>query len=212
MAMRIMNMPFIILGEFEVENDSRWVDLGLDVFWADRNLGAESPTEYGDYYAWGELEPKDFFSWQDYQYGQQKETSYMGKVWFVMTLYDIAGVPNYDAAYNLWGKYSRLPYATEFEQLQQSCVWEAVDYGGVSGVRVTGVNGNSIFLPNAGNVDKSDHLKCGESGYYWTGSYFAGGIMAGAQMCEIDGVDNIDVYTTSSCYLGQSIRPVKDIR
>lgn len=200
------------VGEFEVESDGRWVDLGLDVFWADRNLGAESPTEYGEYYAWGELEPKESYSWINYEHGQNVDSGYMGNYWLVRPLYDIAGVFRYDAAYTMWGDYSRLPYAIEFEQLQELCVWEMVDEGGISGVRITGVNGNSIFLPNAGNIDETYPLKCGESGYYWTGSYFSIGVSAGAKMCVIDGVDNISICGTSSCYLGQSIRPVKDIR
>ena len=48
--------------------DIEFVDMGLDVLWASCNLGAGRPSDYGGYYAWGEVEPKEFYSWGNYKY------------------------------------------------------------------------------------------------------------------------------------------------
>ena len=45
-----------------------YVDLGLSVKWATCNVGAEKPEDYGDYFAWGETEPKTDYSWSTYKF------------------------------------------------------------------------------------------------------------------------------------------------
>ena len=110
------------------------VDLGLSVKWASWNLGAGSPEEIGGLYAIGELQPKEEFTWENYQ---------------VST--DISGcfsATKYDAAFNLWGKDWRLPTEGELSELRYNCNLTYTEQNGVKGLLVTGPNGNSIFLPD----------------------------------------------------------------
>ena len=123
------------------------VDLGLSVKWACCNIGANSPEEYGGYYAWGESEKKDSCVWHTYKWHNNDTGD--------MTMYnDTDGKkelsPEDDTAQTLWGKDWRMPTQTEIQELMDRCKWEWVSVNGVSGYRVSG-NGNSIFLPAAGS-------------------------------------------------------------
>lgn len=107
------------------------VDLGLSVKWASWNMGATAPEELGGMYAIGELQPKEEFSWENYQ---------------VST--DIKGcfsATQYDAAYNTWGKDWRLPTNNEILELVQKCSGVYTEQNGVPGILLTGSTGNSIF-------------------------------------------------------------------
>ena len=135
-------------------NGHEYVDLGLSVKWATCNIGALSPSEFGDYYAWGETMPKS-----RYIVGNSKTR---GKV-----IADISGSP-YDAARVNWGESWRLPTKTEFEELKEKCTWRWTSDGGHYGCRVQGPNGNSIFLPAAGWRDGTALNDAGERGSYWS--------------------------------------------
>lgn len=114
-----------------------WVDLGLSVKWATCNVGASKPEDYGHYFAWGETSTKT-------EYTQDNSKTY-GK-----NIGDIKGNSNYDAARANWGGSWRLPTATEMQELKDECTWEWMTQNGKNGYKVTGPNGNSIFLPAAG--------------------------------------------------------------
>lgn len=119
------------------------VDLGLSVYWASCNLGASKPEEYGNYYAWGETSPKDTYTQANYSYYDSDKASYIdiGS--------DISGT-DYDAArVNLGGEW-RMPTYDEMKELINNCSWEWTQINSVNGYKVTGPNGNSIFLPAAG--------------------------------------------------------------
>ncbi|MCH5319667.1 MAG: PEGA domain-containing protein [Paramuribaculum sp.] len=137
-----------------------YVDLGLSVKWATCNIGATSPEEYGDYFAWGVNRPMKVFPFA---------SNYM-------KMYKIWGNPTYDAATSQWGSSWRLPTKEEVKELIDKCKWEHRTYKGVTGCKITGPNGNSIFLPYAGQVSKySIYSKSsiygeGENGAYWTGT------------------------------------------
>jgi hypothetical protein len=119
------------------------VDLGLSVFWASCNLGAESPEEYGDYYAWGETKPKTSYTETNYAYYDDNLKQYTDiGVNISGTQYDAATV-------NLGGDW-RMPTKDEMEELIDNCTWEWIQTNGKNGFKVTGKNGNSIFLPAAG--------------------------------------------------------------
>lgn len=105
--------------------------------WATCNVGANSPEEYGDYYAWGETETKDEYT---------EENSYT----YGVKMNDISGDPKYDVARKKWGDNWRMPTCYEMEELIEECSLEWVEQNGVNGYKVTGPNGNSIFLPAAG--------------------------------------------------------------
>ena len=127
--------------------DDYVVDLGLSVKWATCNVGANSPEEYGDYFAWGETSPKD-----SYTYTNCKTMYYKGMLSHGPTevFEDISGNATYDAARANWGDGWRMPTMAEFMELIDNCTCREEKLNGVSGYRVTGPNGNSIFFPAAG--------------------------------------------------------------
>ena len=118
------------------------VDLGLSVKWATCNVGAESPEEYGDYFAWGETTTKS-----EYTYENSKT--------YKKNIGDIAGNPAYDAATANWCGSWRMPTYDEFNELLNNCTWQWTTQGGKNGYKVTSKKtGNSIFLPAAGYRDE----------------------------------------------------------
>lgn len=140
------------------------VDLGLSVYWSSCNVGAETPEEYGDYFAWGETKAKSSYSRDNYSYYDSNTFRYIeiGE--------DIAGT-EYDAATVNLGNDWRMPTKTEMDELRNNCEWEWTQISGVNGYIVTGKNGNSIFLPAAGwflssliNVNKDLYYNSSE--YY----------------------------------------------
>lgn len=143
--------------EDNIINGYEYVDLGLPsgLKWAVHNVGASAAEDYGDYYAWGEIETKD-------SYTQQNSVTYG------MPMEDISGDSQYDVARALWGETWRLPTREEQKELLDNCTWEWTSQNGVNGYLVTGSNGNSIFLPAAGYKENSSHTEVGEYGYYWS--------------------------------------------
>ena len=130
-----------------------YVDLGLSVKWATCNVGASSPSDYGDYFAWGKTSAKS-------EYTEKSNETY-GK-----DLGDIAGNPAYDAVSANWGGSWRLPTKAEFEELKDNCTWTTKK--GHNGYWVQGPNGNSIFLPAAGWWSRTTLYYVGEKGAYWS--------------------------------------------
>lgn len=127
-------------------DDNRWVDLGLPsgLLWAKYNVGASSPEEYGDYYAWGEVTPKQKYTASNYLHYTKVNGEYSGS--FIGN--DISGT-EYDAAHINWGNGARMPNKSEAEELVKYCNWKYYTYNGVCGGLITGPNNNSIFLPFA---------------------------------------------------------------
>jgi len=119
------------------------VDLGLSIYWCSCNVGAESPEEYGNFYAWGETKTKSSYSQDNYSYYDKDKAKYIdiGD--------DIAGT-EYDAATVNLGSDWRMPTKVEIQELLNNCSWEWTQIKGVNGYKVTGPNSNSIFLPAAG--------------------------------------------------------------
>ena len=134
-----------------------YVDLGLPsgVKWATCNVGASSPSDYGDYFAWGETSTKSEYT--------MKNSKTCRK-----TMGDIAGNPAYDAARANWGGSWRLPTQAELKELQYKCTWTWTTENGHKGCRVKGPNGNSIFLPAAGLQNSMTLARAGEYGKYWS--------------------------------------------
>ena len=147
----------IILNPVVVE-EHEWVDLGLPsgTLWATCNIGANSPEEYGDYFAWGETAPKDNYDWRSYKwcidyhfmltkYCDKNTFGYNG---FVDNKTELD--PEDDAACVNWGSSWRMPTAEQQQELYNNCtsIWATLD--GVNGRLFTGPNGNTLFLPAAG--------------------------------------------------------------
>lgn len=147
------------------------VDLGLSVKWACCNVGASVPEGYGGYYAWGETEEKSNYTPLTYKY-------YLGDLdgdgdYYESNEYqnigsNISGT-SYDVAHVKWGGSWRMPTLLEIEELCNKCSWEWTSVNGVSGQKVTGPNGNSIFLPAASYRYVTEVSNRGSYGYYWSG-------------------------------------------
>lgn len=147
-----------------------YVDLGLSVKWATCNIGAETPEEYGEFFAWGEVEPKENYSWRTYKWSnitgsiltKYNTESSCGTV-DNKTQLDISD----DAASANWGGDWRMPTAAEWEELRRECTWTWNN----KGYRVTSdINGKSIFLPAAGTMNESTHSNQSEYGWYRSSS------------------------------------------
>ena len=155
-----------------------YVDLGLSVKWAIFNVGATSPEDYGDYFAWGETEPKEKYSWTNYKWCNGTDRT-MTK-YCTNSQYGANGFtdgktilePEDDAAQVQWGDKWRMPTKDEMQELFDNCTWTEETRNGINGYIVTGPNGNSIFLPRAGfyNYDEfGDGLQYKDiRAYYWT--------------------------------------------
>lgn len=157
------------------------VDLGLSVKWATCNVGASDPWECGDYFAWGETEKKERFTynWETYKWS---EGDYHNLTKYVPTSYYDGIVdnkssldPEDDAAIVNMGDGWRMPTEVEVEELITKCTWtwykyRNTKYGGKQGYEVTGTNGNSIFLPAGGYSDGGTERNQGTEGAYWTSS------------------------------------------
>ena len=151
------------------------VDLGLPsgTLWADRNVGAYSPEAYGDYFAWGETEPKDTYDWSTYKWCQGSNrtltkycnSSLYGTIDNKTTL-DLED----DAAYVNMGEEWRMPTHAEQEELMNECTWTWTTQNGTNGYKVTGPNGNYIFLPAASSRINSILPATGNAGVCWSSS------------------------------------------
>ncbi len=142
-----------------------YVDLGLSVKWATCNIGAEKPWDYGDYFAWGETGTKK-------SYTKENSTTY-GVNYIELKSRDVVDdrgilTLDYDAASANWGKSWRMPSREECAELLDRCEWSWKKINGVSGYKVTGKNGNWIFLPAAGGRNGTSNRNVGSYGRYWS--------------------------------------------
>lgn len=177
-----------------------YVDLGLPsgLKWATCNVGATTPEDYGNYYAWGETTTKT-------EYTDENSTTCGQQIG------DISGNPTYDAARANWGGTWRMPTKAEIEELVNSCTWDWTTQNGVRGMKVTGLNGRSIFLPAAGWREGSVLIgDMGDYGRYWSSTpdessieraWYLGFIL---DYCDHE----VNRYIGRRC--GNTIRPVTD--
>ncbi len=185
------------------------VDLGLSVKWGSWNVGATAPEDYGTYFAWGETEPKDYYLWNTYKFELGRNINgpfskyvtygYYGTV-DNKTVLD----PEDDAAtVDLGGKW-RMPTDAEWTELSDNCAWTWTTENGVTGLRVSAINGNSIFLPAAGF--RIDSFQAGY-GYYWSSSldtrYPYNAWFFKADPTGVTGFTNYRMF-------GYSVRPVSE--
>ncbi len=192
------------------------VDLGLpsSIKWASCNVGATAPEDYGNYYAWGEVLPKDNYSWTTYAHANGTAntlTKYcnnatLGNDGFTDNLTILE--PEDDAATANWGEEWRMPTEAEWRELRENCTWTWTAQNGVNGYMVTGkTNGNTIFLPAAGYRYDEILSDGGSYGNYWalsllekySGHAWGIGFYSGLA----------DMGSYGRCY-GQSVRPVQE--
>lgn len=194
-------------------NGHEYVDLGLPsgTLWATCNVGADSPEDYGDYFAWGETEPKSTYGLGTYKWfngdynflTKYCADSYFGTV-DNKTILELSD----DAANANWGGDWRMPTKAEVAELRDTSytTWIWTTQNGVNGYKVTSnTNGNSIFLPAAGCRYYSDLGDAGSGGYYWSSSLYA------SHSSDAYGLSfhssNVDWYYHYR-YYGRTVRPV----
>ena len=207
-----------------------YVDLGLPsgLKWAKCNLGASKPSDYGDWYAWGEIEVKNKWAiWEFYKWMQAGQSD-----WKYITKYTIAdgetGAIWYDSSGNFIGDNKtvldaaddaataklgspwRMPTEVEIKELRDNCTWTRTTQDGVNGYQVDGPNGNAIFLPAAGYYKGTMRYERSK-GYYWSSSldtdlsFFARSYYACGLHFESGGYFGYNSFRE----YGYSVRPVR---
>lgn len=195
------------------ENGHGYMDLGLSVMWAQVNLGASMIGEYGDYYAWGETETKDYFWYNTYKYCEGRQNTYTkycinpseGKVDSLTTL-ELED----DAAHVQWGGSWRMPTKEEWIELREKCTWKYSHENNKKGWTVTGPNGNKIFFPLAGGQTWNEISSRGSAGYYRSatlGEKYSSTTYI-VIMFSDDDDESAVTWGDGSRAFGQSIRPV----
>ncbi len=202
----------------DASDSHEWVDLGLPsgTLWATCNVGANSPEEYGDYFAWGETKPKSDYDWDTYKYCKGSYNT-MTKYCTTLSISNSYGTvdnktelePSDDAATANWGSEWQMPSRKQCDELYNSSytttTWTTLN--GKYGRKITSKrNGNSIFLPAAGCRGDTSLYDAGSNSGYWSRSlntstsYYAHSL-------------RFDYATISTGnyyrYYGRSIRPVR---
>ena len=178
-------------------NGYEYVDLGLPsgLKWATCNVGATSPEMPGGFYAWGELETKDY-------YGTDNSSTHE------VVMEDISGDPQYDVARAEWGSTWRMPKVNEMNELMNYCTYEEMDINGRMVYKLTSkINGYSIILPRAGYKISSYHHSYNATICYWSSTPYQSSLNNRAY--------GKDGYGCGSCstperYMGFTIRPVSN--
>ena len=165
--------------ELSFTTESEYVDLGLPsgILWATCNVGADTPEGYGDYYAWGEIQPKETYNWSTYKYchgGQNnKLTKYCNNFSYGYNGFTdnrTVLLPEDDAATANLGTDWRMPTKEEWQELLQYTTVTWTTRNGVNGQLFIADNGNSLFLPAAGYYSSSYLNLLGDRGHYWSSS------------------------------------------
>lgn len=214
-----------------MHNGHEYVDLGLPsgLKWATCNMGATTPEDYGDFFAWGETEPyyteghaqdkpcsnwkvgKSGYYWSNYKWCNGSYNS--------LTKYcdssDYGTVDNKtvletkdDAANQNWGGSWRMPTQDEFQELKNNCTWVWITQNKTKGYKVTGTNGNWIFLPAAGYRSDTYLYEGGSEGFYWS-STPRPGFPNSAHYLAISS-SSFGPFADTSRFRGQSIRAVTE--
>lgn len=131
-----------------------YVDLGLPSgnLWAECNLGASSPEAYGDYYAWGEVEPKQEYTYPNHKWYKEGAPS-LGFTKYNNEDGKLSLEDEDDAVIQKLGNGWRTPTLADFRELtnQKYTTIEKTTLNGVAGYQITSKkNKKSIFIPFAG--------------------------------------------------------------
>lgn len=151
-----------------------------NLYWAKSNLSASglcaNPEDYGDYYAWGETEPKSVYSWSTYKflisgdcYDNLKFSKYNTSISFGTVDNKTVLDPEDDVAHVKLGGKWRMPTSDEWDVIRAQCAWTWITLNGTNGMKVTATNGNSIFLPATGFwATTANPVEMGYQGVYWS--------------------------------------------
>ena len=186
------------------------VDLGLSVKWANMNVGAKKDSGFGTYFAWGEIKPKEYYSWGTYSWSKG-DSNFLLK--YCVNDKVINLLPTDDAAHINWGGKWRMPTVEEFDELVDpaKCTWEWTTKDGVNGYKVTGKKtGQSIFLPITGFRYYGGIQFRAIYGIYWTSSLYTNN--PNKVWCLEFRFDDIAVHYgnfASNRFSGRCVRAVK---
>ncbi len=179
------------------DNHPHMIDLGLPsgVKWACCNVGASKPENYGGYYAWGETEVKNDYSFETYIHcdGTQETCHYLGNI--TGTAYDVAHVK--------WGEAWRMPTIAERDELIRNCSVETITLYDKFFDKYTGPNGSFIIIPYGGNMYSSINLHEGSDVHSWTSEPLENG--QSAHYLYKNGL----IGSCLTC-MGLTVRPVYD--
>lgn len=188
------------------------VDLGLTsgTKWASCNVGAESPENYGDYFAWGETTSKEVYSDTTYTYYIVPDSvaadSSAKKVWKNIGV-DIAGT-EYDAATAVMGDEWKMPTEAQCKELVDECEWSWTESNGVNGYKVVGKNGNSIFLPASGVRGAADVVKNDMIGGFWSSTLCEAAETSGDFAMAVYFFSESRAVEKGGRWMGRSVRAV----
>ncbi len=192
-------------------------------YWAETNIGAEKPEDYGYYFWWGDTVgyKREGNAWvasdgssRNFEFGEKNTPTYGKRTdklkregWLTK---DEALVPKHDAAHVHWGGDWRMPTDLELIRLKENCDWTWTTKNGVNGYIVRGKGkyaSASIFLPCSGLGNGASLVDVGLSGFYWSSDPGSGISYDGAWgLGFTPGVHlTLDLYR----YGGQSVRPVQ---
>ena len=194
-------------------NGHNYVDLGLPSGkkWATCNVGADSPIAYGNYFAWGEITPKETYDWSNYlwcngaestitKYSDNPNEGYNGFTDNLRTL-----LPEDDAATTNWDANWRTPTYNEMSELRTKSTVTWSPQNGVNGCLFIGPNGNSIFFPAAGNRYNDISGGAETYGSYWC-SNITTGFPTGAKLLFFD--SNCCLLDNGNRFCGQPVRAI----
>lgn len=202
---------------FGDDDDHAYVDLGLPsgLLWATCNVGAKSPEDYGDYFAWGETETQsnNSYSWSSYKWcngSSSSMTKYCTDSSYGIVDNKTVLEAEDDVAHVKWGGNWRMPMMDELNELCAKCTWTWTQVNGVDGYKVSSKqpgNTNFIFLPAAGYRHDGSLSNVGSCGDYWSSSLYLDDFLNHASGLHFVSAVN---WVGGNRYYGRSVRPVYD--
>jgi len=202
--------PGIDISALEKENGHEYVDLGLPsgLKWAATNVGASQPTEYGDYFAWGETQKKESYSEEAYAFGSDLKKPSKYNAQDKKAVLDSSD----DAAQVNWGGKWRMPTRDECLELYSKTKHEVAEINGVKGVKFIAENGNFIFIPAGGSFWETSNSSKGDDVKLWTKTFQLGEDTSFAAVdyafgFKVDSNGSSNNYTADRC-TGMPIRAV----
>ena len=193
------------------------VDMGLSVKWSSCNLGASSPEDFGDYYAWGETSTKPSYSWENYKWCKKERNKVPYLIKYNTTNDLASGIVDGktrlelsdDVASQTLDEKWRIPTIEEWNELLNNCTCTWTQENGVRGWKMTSKkNGNSIFLPAAGTRgDEGTLYHAGSSSFHYWSSSLVINRPYGVHTAPVD--DDQYVHEESR-FVGLPVRPVTD--
>ena len=208
-----LTVMMLTVGIADAQQKHDYVDLGLPsgTLWATCNVGANSPEECGDYFAWGETTTKSNYDWSTLKYCEDstgiKFSKYITRSKYGSVDYKNVLDRSDDAATANWGSDWCMPTQAQFQELYDKCNWTLTFTDGKNGFEVQGPNGNTIFFPAAGERVGTDRNLVGDYGVYWSSSLYASNPLYAWYFCFNIGYADADYRDER--YHGRSVRPVR---